>query len=72
MLTPGKQIAQSQLVERYQFSLTPIREALKRLRSKEFVHAIPRFGCFSQEQVDVAVNDGTKQVVQLILRCGIL
>jgi DNA-binding FadR family transcriptional regulator len=56
-----------ELVERYQFSLTQFREALKRPRSEGFVHAIPRFGCFSQEQVDVAGNDDSKQVVQLIL-----
>jgi DNA-binding transcriptional MocR family regulator len=43
-LEPGSRIAQAQLVERYAFGLTPIREALKRLEQEGFVRAIPRFG----------------------------
>ena len=43
-LEPGGLIAQSQLVERYAFGLTPIREALKRLEQEGFVRSIPRFG----------------------------
>lgn len=44
VLDPGSQIAQSQLVERYDFGITPIREALKRLEQEGFVRSIPRFG----------------------------
>ena len=43
-LAPGSRFAQAQLVERYTFGLTPIREALKRLEQEGFVVAIPRFG----------------------------
>ncbi|MBI9044142.1 MAG: GntR family transcriptional regulator [Anaerolineaceae bacterium] len=43
-LGPGLQIAQSQLVARYQLGITPIREALKRLEQEGFVQSIPRFG----------------------------
>jgi len=43
-LEPGSQIAQSQLMERYTFGVTPVREALKRLESEGFVRTIPRFG----------------------------
>jgi DNA-binding GntR family transcriptional regulator len=43
-LEPGSQMAQAQLVERYHFGLTPIREALKRLESEGYVQSIPRFG----------------------------
>ncbi len=43
-LDPGSQIAQSQLVERYKFGTTPIREALKRLEQEGYVRPIPRFG----------------------------
>lgn len=43
-LQPGSQIAQSQLMERYAFGVTPVREALKRLESEGFVRTIPRFG----------------------------
>jgi DNA-binding GntR family transcriptional regulator len=43
-LDPGSQIAQSQLMERYAFGVTPVREALKRLESEGFVRTIPRFG----------------------------
>jgi DNA-binding GntR family transcriptional regulator len=41
---PGSQIAQSQLVERYDFGLTPIREALKRLEHEGYLRSIPRLG----------------------------
>jgi len=44
VLEPGQQIAQSQLVERYQVGTTPIREALQRLAQEGFVQPIPRFG----------------------------
>jgi len=43
-LDPGSQVAQSQLVERYDFGVTPIREALKRLEHEGYLHSIPRFG----------------------------
>ncbi len=43
-LDPGSRIAQSQLVERYNMGITPIREALKRLEQEGFVQSIPRFG----------------------------
>ncbi|HEY6072350.1 MAG TPA: GntR family transcriptional regulator [Anaerolineales bacterium] len=43
-LAPGSQIAQSQLVERYEFGVTPIREALKRLESEDYLRSVPRFG----------------------------
>lgn len=43
-LDPGSRIAQSQLVERYNFGTTPIRDALKRLEQEGFVQSIPRFG----------------------------
>lgn len=43
-LFPGSQIAQSQLVERYEFGVTPIREALKRLENENYVQSIPRYG----------------------------
>lgn len=41
---PGSQVAQSQLVERYDFGITPIREALKRLEHEGYLRSIPRFG----------------------------
>jgi len=43
-LEPGQQIAQQQLVERYQLGTTPIREALQRLAQEGLVQPIPRFG----------------------------
>jgi DNA-binding GntR family transcriptional regulator len=43
-LDPGSTIAQSQLVKRYDFGLTPVREALKRLEQEGYVQSIPRFG----------------------------
>ncbi|MBN1318837.1 MAG: GntR family transcriptional regulator [Anaerolineales bacterium] len=43
-LAPSEQIVQSQLIEKYQFGTTPVREALKRLAAEGFVEAIPRFG----------------------------
>ena len=43
-LEPGQQIVQSQLAEKYQIGLTPIREALQRLAQEGFVQPIPRFG----------------------------
>jgi DNA-binding GntR family transcriptional regulator len=43
-LQPGQQIVQSQLAERYQIGLTPVREALQRLAQEGFVQPIPRFG----------------------------
>lgn len=44
LLQPGQQIVQSQLAERHQIGMTPIREALQRLVWEGFVQAIPRFG----------------------------
>ncbi len=43
-LSPGSQVAQSQLVEHYEFGVTPIREALKRLEHENFVQSVPRYG----------------------------
>ena len=43
-LDPGSTIAQSQLAKQYVFSLTPVREALKRLEQEGYVQSIPRFG----------------------------
>jgi DNA-binding GntR family transcriptional regulator len=43
-LRPGQQIAQQQLVERYEFGKTPVREALQRLAQENFVQPVPRFG----------------------------
>lgn len=43
-LDPGSRIAQAQLVERYKFGITPVREALKRLEQEGYVQSIPRFG----------------------------
>jgi GntR family transcriptional regulator, rspAB operon transcriptional repressor len=44
VLDPGSQIAQSKLVQRYDFGLTPVREALKRLEQDGYVQSVPRFG----------------------------
>src|SRR5512145_2426608 len=44
VLQPGLMVAQAQLVERYQLSITPVREALKRLEQEGYVQSIPRFG----------------------------
>ncbi|HMD90921.1 MAG TPA: GntR family transcriptional regulator [Anaerolineaceae bacterium] len=44
VLDPGSQIAQSKLVQRYDFGITPIREALKRLEQEGYVQSVPRFG----------------------------
>jgi len=44
VLDPGTQIAQSRLVECYDYGITPIREALKRLEHEGYVRSIPRFG----------------------------
>ena len=44
VLEPGQQIVQSQLAEKYQIGLTPIREALQRLAQEGFVRPVPRFG----------------------------
>ena len=44
ILQPGLMVAQTQLVERYQLSVTPVREALKRLEQEGYVQSIPRFG----------------------------
>ena len=41
---PGQQIAQPQLVEKYQIGITPVREALQRLAQEGFLQPIPRFG----------------------------
>ncbi len=44
VLDPGSQIAQSQLVQRYDIGITPIREALKHLEQDGYVQSVPRFG----------------------------
>lgn len=44
VLAPGEQVAQPQLVDRYQLGNTPIREALQRLAREGFVEPLPRFG----------------------------
>ena len=41
---PGQQVAQPQLVDKYQIGITPIREALQRLTQEGFLQPIPRFG----------------------------
>jgi DNA-binding GntR family transcriptional regulator len=41
---PGQQIAQPQLVEKYEYGITPIREALHQLAQEGFLQPIPRFG----------------------------
>jgi DNA-binding GntR family transcriptional regulator len=44
LLDPGSTIAQADLVERYDFGITPVREALKKLETEGYVHTVPRFG----------------------------
>ncbi len=44
VIDPGTRIAQAQMVERYNFGITPVREALKRLEQEGYVQSIPRFG----------------------------
>lgn len=44
ILQPGLMVAQAQLVERYKLSVTPVREALKRLEQEGYVQSIPRLG----------------------------
>jgi DNA-binding GntR family transcriptional regulator len=44
VLEPGQQIAQRQLGDRYEFGMTPVREALQRLTQEGLVQPIPRFG----------------------------
>lgn len=44
VLDPGSKIAQPELVKRYDFGITPIREALKRLEQEGLVKSMPRFG----------------------------
>jgi DNA-binding GntR family transcriptional regulator len=44
VLPPGKQYSQSHLMERYEFGIVPIREALQRLVEQDLVQAIPRAG----------------------------
>jgi len=44
VLDPGSQIAQSQMVQRYDFGITPVREALKRLEQDGYVQSVPRYG----------------------------
>ncbi len=46
ILSPGAQIAQSQLAEQYHTGLTPIREALQRLAHEKLVSPVPRSGYF--------------------------
>ncbi len=53
-LEPGLKIAQAQLVERYDFGITPTREALKRLEQEGYVQSIPRFGYVISE---LSIND---------------
>jgi len=44
VLDQGTLVAQSQMVEQYDFGITPVREALKKLESEGYVQSIPRFG----------------------------
>jgi DNA-binding GntR family transcriptional regulator len=44
VLDQGTIVAQSQMVEQYDFGITPVREALKRLEAEGYVQSIPRFG----------------------------
>jgi DNA-binding GntR family transcriptional regulator len=41
---PGQQIYQPQMVEKYKFGITPIREALQQLAQEGFLRPFPRFG----------------------------
>jgi DNA-binding GntR family transcriptional regulator len=43
-LEPGLHVAQSQLADKYELSITPTREALKRLEQEGYVQSVPRFG----------------------------
>jgi DNA-binding GntR family transcriptional regulator len=43
-LEPGQQVAQSQLAEKYQSGLTPVREAAQRLVQEGFMTTVPRLG----------------------------
>ena len=44
ILDPGSKIAQPELVRRYDFGVTPIREALKLLEHEGYIQSIPRYG----------------------------
>lgn len=44
ILLPGLQISQSQLVQRYEFGIASIREALQKLEQEGMVEAVPRAG----------------------------
>jgi DNA-binding GntR family transcriptional regulator len=44
LYVPGQQVAQPQLVEKYKFGITPVREALHRLAQEGFLRPVPRFG----------------------------
>ena len=44
VLDQGTLVAQSQMVEQYDFGITPVREALKRLEAEGYVQSSPRFG----------------------------
>jgi len=43
-LEPGCQVTQPELVEKYGFGITVVREALQRLAQEGFVKSVPRFG----------------------------
>ncbi len=43
-LSPGQQINQSEIAEKYQLGITPVREALTRLSHEGLVTTLPRFG----------------------------
>lgn len=43
-LAPGQQINQSEIAEKYQLGITPVREALTRLSHEGLVSSLPRFG----------------------------
>jgi DNA-binding GntR family transcriptional regulator len=56
-LAPGQQIAQSQLVEKFGLSLTPVREALQRLAHEGLVQPYPRFGYIVSPVSEEALRD---------------
>jgi DNA-binding GntR family transcriptional regulator len=43
-IRPGQQIHQTEMVKKFEFGMTPIREALQRLTQDGLVRPIPRFG----------------------------
>ena len=57
ILEPGSQLAQADLVARYGFGITPIREALKRLEMEGYLKTYPRFGTIIEPITIEDIND---------------